>query len=146
MQNFLKEAYRISKLREKFKENVELDSSTSINPELNADKIYRVLQTYIARLTQILALRNDDYYKGDRFSTFNAEDFKNNLYSKLKEKIKSKTAEDKLVFEGLPKIKDDGGFYEIENFDGEISLFTSDIIAMEVEEIADYLIGKTLRS
>lgn len=142
MESILKDIYKMAKLKEQFKENIELDN---VNPDLNADKIYQILQLYISGLTETLARRNEDYYKGDKFSTFRVDEFKQNLLSKLKSKIKSRTADEKLIFEGLPKIKEDRGFYEVADFDFEYELFTSDVVGSSSEEIADILIGKTLR-
>lgn len=143
MNSILKDVYRNNKLKEQFKENLDLEN---VNPNLNADKIYKILQLFIAGLTDALARRNEDYYKGDKFSVFNIEEFKQNLIGKLKQKIKSRTADEKLIFEGLPKIKEDGGFYEVADFDFEYELFISDVISSDAQAISDVLVGKVLRN
>ena len=139
--NLIKESFRVGKLKETFKENI----GEITDPSLNTEKVYKILQGYISKMIDKLAERNFDYYSGDRYSTFNVEEFKSNLYDKMKSKIKSRTEGDKLIFENLPKIKDERGFYDIVDYDYELDMFLSDIVKMEVEEIVNVLVGKTLR-
>lgn len=137
-----KECAKNVKLKEEFGDNVDGDIT---NPDMNAQKIYKVLQGYISQISQTLANRNAEYYMGDKFGDFDARSYMEDMYKKLKSKVKSRTENDKLLFENIPVVKDEKGYYEVTDFSGTIEFFISDITKMETEKIINVLVGKTLR-